>query len=45
MSTLDGSDSTAAASANLSILSDDECSGKIKRDTAILENSEKIRTM
>jgi hypothetical protein len=38
---LDGSDSTAAASANLSIFSDDECSGKIKRDKSILENSEK----
>ncbi|GJM87930.1 hypothetical protein PR202_ga03936 [Eleusine coracana subsp. coracana] len=32
--------STAAASANLSIVSDDDCSEKIKRDTSVLENSE-----
>jgi hypothetical protein len=36
----DGSDCTAAASDNLSILSDDECCGNIKRDASVLENSE-----
>ncbi|XP_062203284.1 uncharacterized protein LOC133905494 [Phragmites australis] len=36
----DGSDSTAAVSANLSTLSDDDRSANIKRDSSILENSE-----